>query len=136
VCNEPWEIQVINCLAVNHKNIELMLAAAQSDGRVDYRACTPAFKEVLTLSRKVFDGKLFPAISPHHANSPFAFTIGIIHPLYITTLNCADASVSHEAVDMLTSKHWKEGAWDSLVMARIAREQLEGSLHGPGHVVR
>lgn len=113
-----------------------MLAAAQSDGRVDYRAFTPFFKDVLTLSRKVFEGKLFPAISPYYASSPFAFTIGIIHPLYMTALNCADAPMSQEALDLLASRHWKEGAWDSLVMARIAREQLKGSKHGPDYVVR
>jgi hypothetical protein len=135
VCNEPWETQAIICLATNHKHIEIMLAAAQSDCRVGYRAFTSAFKEVLALSRKVFEGKLFPAISPYYANSPFAFPIGIIHPLYIKALNCADASVCQEALDLLASRHWKKGAWDSLVMARIMREQLKESKCGPSYII-
>ena len=126
---ELREILAINCVAANHKKVETMLAAAQRDGTVNYQASTPNFREVVMFSRKVYEAKLFPATSPYHANSPFAFTIGIIHPLYITAVNCVDPSVCQDAIEMLSSRHWKEGAWDSLVMANIAREQLAAQQH-------
>lgn len=124
ICHEPRELQAIDCVAVNHKKIETMLEAAQGDGTVEYQASAPAFREVLRLSRKVFEADGFPLTSPYYAKSPFSFTIGIIHPLYITAMNCDDLSVCQEAIDMLSSRHWKEGAWDSFMMANIAREQL------------
>jgi hypothetical protein len=119
---EPRDILAINCVAVNHKTIETMLAAAQPNGTVKYCPFTLNFREVVRCSRKVYESKLFPPTSPYYANSPFAFTIGIIHPLYITAVNCADSSIRQEAIDMLASLHWKEGVWDSLVMANIAKE--------------
>jgi hypothetical protein len=122
--NGPQEIQAIDSVAANYEKIKTMLEAAQSDGTVDYQASTPDFRQILTLSKKVFEAKDFPGTSPFYVGSPFAFPFGIIHPLYITALHCIDPSVCQEALDILTSRHWKEGAWDSLVMGNIAGEQL------------
>lgn len=80
---EPRDILAINCVAANHKTIETMLAAAQPNGTVKYCPYTLNFREVVACSRKVYNSKLFPPTSPYYANSPFAFTIGIIHPLYM-----------------------------------------------------
>lgn len=120
----PRDILAINCVSANYKKIETMLAAAQANGTVKYRSFTLGFKEVVLFCRKVYEAELFAPESPYHANSPFAFTIGIIHPLYITAVNCFDSSVRHEAIEMLSSRHWKEGAWDSIVMTNIAKEVL------------
>ena len=122
--HEPREILAFDTVAANYVKIKTMLAAAQSDGTTDYQAATADFREALTLSKMVFEAKGFPGTSLLYVNSPFAFPFGIIHPLYITALNCIDPSVCQEALDILTSRHWKEGAWDSLVMANIARDQL------------
>ena len=122
--HEPREILAFHTVAANYVKIKTMLAAAQSDGTTDYQAATADFREALTLSKMVFEAKGFPGTSLLYVNSPFAFPFGIIHPLYITALNCINPSVCQEALDILTSRHWKEGAWDSLVMANIARDQL------------
>ena len=121
---KAWEKQAIKYVAVNHKKIQTMLLAIQADGTVDYRAFTPAFQELLTLARRLYEEAGFPESSPFVDDSPFAFTWGTIHPLYITALHCNDVSVCREAIEILSSRHWRDGGWDSFVMANIARREL------------
>lgn len=53
----------------------------------------------------------------------FSFYAGVIHPLYIVAINCRDFSVAQEAISLLSTTPWREGAWDSAVMARIAERK-------------
>jgi hypothetical protein len=121
---EPTASLAANIVAVDHIKLEIMLVASQADGTVDYQASTPAFKKILRLSDVVIEDEGFPTASPFHLSSPFAFINGIIHPLYVAALKCEDVLVCQSAIDILYSRHWKEGAWDSFVMGNIARRKL------------
>lgn len=123
-CTDLEEILAAKVVAVNHKKLDIMLSASRADGTANYQASTPAFKGILKLSQMVVEDKSFPSSSRFHISSPFAFVNGIIYPLYVTALNCEDVLVCQEAIDMLSSRHWKEGAWDSFVMGDIARRKL------------
>jgi len=60
----------------------------------------------------------------------FAFCFGFIHPLSFTAVKCQDRGICEEALKLLRDKPWREGAWDSAVMARIAwrrRQEWDGS---------
>ena len=52
---------------------------------------------------------------------PFAFVPGAISPLYVVAVKCKDRNFREKAVSLLEELPWKEGAWNSAVMARIAR---------------
>jgi Fungal Zn(2)-Cys(6) binuclear cluster domain/Fungal specific transcription factor domain len=121
---EPTASLAANIVTVDHIKLEIMLVASQADGTMDYQSSTPAFKKILRLSDVVIEDEGFPTASPFHLNSPFAFINGIIHPLYVTALNCEDVLVCQKAIDILYSRHWKEGAWDSFVMGNIARSKF------------
>jgi hypothetical protein len=57
----------------------------------------------------------------------FSFCMGIIEPLFFVATRCHDAAVAEQALDLLTTNAWREGAWDSAAMAKIAvrrRRQL------------
>lgn len=58
--------------------------------------------------------------------SPFAFTVGAIQPLYATATFCQDGALREEAIVLLERRPWREGAWDSSTMARIARAKTAG----------
>ena len=90
-------------VSLNHKKIESMLLVVEADGTVNSEAFTPAFKEVLTLAQSVLEDDGFLISSSFFVNLSFAFTSGIIHPLCITAINCTNASVCQEAIDLLSS---------------------------------
>lgn len=54
----------------------------------------------------------------------FSFFGGVIQPLYFTAIHCVDCSIKDRAVALLAENPWREGAWDSSVMARIARRKI------------
>lgn len=54
----------------------------------------------------------------------FSFFAGIIHPLFVVAVNCRNLSASQEAVSLLSTTPWREGAWDSCSMARIAGRKI------------
>lgn len=54
----------------------------------------------------------------------FSFYTGIIQPLYVIAIHCRNLSVCREAVSLLSTSPWREGAWDSASMARIAERKI------------
>jgi hypothetical protein len=54
----------------------------------------------------------------------FSFFAGIIHPLFFVAITCRKLSLAQEAVLLLSSKPWREGAWDSATMAGIAEKKI------------
>ena len=54
----------------------------------------------------------------------FSFYAGVIEPLYMTAIQCTDAKVCREAIHLLSSPPWREGAWDSAQMARMAERKV------------
>ena len=55
----------------------------------------------------------------------FSFYAGVIQPLYLTAIVCQDVEISRDAITLLSSSPWREGAWDSAAMARIAARRVE-----------
>ena len=55
--------------------------------------------------------------------SILAFAVGAIQPLFLVATKCEDVGMRMEAVKMLEEQPWREGAWDSVVMAGIARRR-------------
>ncbi|KAL8739813.1 MAG: hypothetical protein Q9190_007418, partial [Brigantiaea leucoxantha] len=54
----------------------------------------------------------------------FSFFAGVIQPLYYTAIKSRDREVVHKAIELLETEPWREGAWDSAVMARIASRKV------------
>ena len=60
---------------------------------------------------------------PDPANiSILAFVAGAIQPLYLAATHSPDEQVRQKAVDLLENRPWREGAWDSAAMARLAKK--------------
>ena len=51
----------------------------------------------------------------------FTFNEGIIQPLYFTAVKCQNSAIADEAIELLSSRPWRESAWDSSTMAKIAQ---------------
>lgn len=59
-------------------------------------------------------------------DATFSFYSGIIQPLYLTVVKCPDAGIASEAIHLLSSSPWREGASESSAMARIASNIRKG----------
>ena len=50
----------------------------------------------------------------------FTLYVGIIPPLFMTATKCQNPQLRTEAIALLRTRPWREGAWDSVAMARVA----------------
>ncbi|KAL9596780.1 MAG: hypothetical protein Q9219_005570 [cf. Caloplaca sp. 3 TL-2023] len=57
----------------------------------------------------------------HHHRQIFSFFAGLIQPLYFTAIKCLDRETALKAIELLEMEPWREGSWDSAVMAKTAR---------------
>ena len=80
---------------------------------------SPANRKALLLAVGENAGELDPNSIPL-----FAFVAGAIQPVYFTAVKCGDLKMCEMAVSMLEEVPWREGAWNSAVMANIARRQM------------
>ena len=55
----------------------------------------------------------------------FSFYAGVIQPLYMLAIYCRDLELCQGAVTLLEEKPWREGAWDSFSMAKMAKVKIE-----------
>lgn len=110
---------------------------SQPCGTEKYRELTPIFRQILDLAKIL----LCPATAESRADLMrailvnswetdsgdlrlFAFVAGVIQPLHMVADKCVDVTLCEEALELLEDMPWREGAWDSAVMASIARRRL------------
>ena len=53
----------------------------------------------------------------------FTITTGIIRALYYTAVHSADDGTSRKAIALLDESSWREAAWESKTIARMARKR-------------
>ncbi|KAI4209428.1 MAG: hypothetical protein LQ351_007657 [Letrouitia transgressa] len=99
---------------------------------------TPAFAQILVLAK----GLLRPASPVNRLDileaililsredsiekmTLFSFFSGTIQPLFFTATKCRDHFMCIEAIELLREEPWREGAWSSAALARIATRKLE-----------
>ena len=102
---------------------------------------TPSFSHIIAEARNVLQpaspanrSALLAAVSANSGELDscciplLAFVSGAIQPLYLTAVGCEDSAMCEMAVSMLENEPWREGAWNSAAMARIARRHMREKL--------
>ena len=123
--------QRIAVLRINYEtNIMILTACLQPSDQQFYAGYEVEFRKIVALAKSVVG----PTNDPEHivaANNGdqdpdplFSFYVGVIQPLYFTAINCQNLDVCQEAISLLSFSPWREGAWDSATMARIAARRL------------
>ena len=95
------------------------------------------FRNIVTLAKAVVRPRkdierIVAANNRKNPLSVFSFYIGVIRPLYFTAIKCQNMDVCREAIALLSSSPWREGAWDSATMARIAARRVQEVEEGYG----
>jgi hypothetical protein len=115
--------------------ILIIRSAASYRFRSEYREHIGVFRWILKTARPLIqpvnlltDDVLFvhepQTKATTSAMSLFAFIFGMIEPLYFVAIMSPIKSIAIEAIELLTNKPWREGAWDSAALGAIARRTL------------
>ena len=109
-CLQPSDQQIYANHEINFRNI-ITLA----------RSIVGSTSDVVKLKVEHMVGANRRGINPAPM---FSFYSGVIQPLYFTAINCQNLDICQEAIALLSSSPWREGAWDSATMARIAARRV------------
>ncbi|KAL8709906.1 MAG: hypothetical protein Q9220_005356 [cf. Caloplaca sp. 1 TL-2023] len=143
---EPEDPHRITVLRINRKVTTMMLATyLEPHEDLYYAQTTSQFWQIVSLATLILRPEtpdmhhhLIQAVQSNnaarhhgafheapHERQIFAFFNGLIQPLYFTAIKCRDKSTAVRAIELLEMEPWREGAWDSKAMARIARRKME-----------
>ena len=128
----------ISLMRMNYFSTLIGLSAfLQTSPTHTLRASRPSFSQMLDEARKILHPAtpanrraLLLAVAANSAEldpsgmSLFAFVAGAIQPVYFAAVKCEDPILCERAVSMLEEVPWREGAWNSAIMAQIARRNM------------
>lgn len=112
---------------INH----IMLSGTFFKTETAYDAFLPEFTAIITLAGKV----LTYLTASHQADEPrFSVDIGIVPAIFLVASRCRFDHVRRPALEMLFSCNLREGIWDALAVAHVAKWlrslELEGLAEG------
>ena len=123
-------------MRMNHTIARIAFGAClHEDEEQVFRAHLPDFRSIVSLAKTVIrpmddlvKARVQRIVAANNAGvnpvAVFSFYAGVIEPLYMTAIQCTDAKVCREAIHLLSSPPWREGAWDSAQMARMAERKV------------
>ncbi|KAK0112525.1 hypothetical protein ONS96_001761 [Cadophora gregata f. sp. sojae] len=119
-------------LQVQARVSNIMLAGTFFTTECEYDIFLPEFNDVVNLSESIL-----PYIqSTYNGTAPrFNVDIGIVAALFLVGSRCRDDPIRQRAIDMLFAANYREGIWDALAVAHVARwlRSLEVKDVEPGH---
>ena len=136
-----YEVHRITLMKMNYMTTLISCTACICpDNTRHYKECESDFRKVVSYARTIllpdddqttelikriiFVNNHSPATDCHrgHPWAYFALHVGLIPPLFFTAVKCGNVSICDEALQLLSTRLWREGPWDSLTMARLARK--------------
>ena len=123
-------------MKINHAITRIGFAAClQENEEQAFLAMLPAFRSIVAFAKIVVrpmddlvKARIQRVVAANNAGinpvAVFSFYAGVIQPLYMTAIQCTDVKLCREAIDLLSSPPWREGAWDSATMARMAEQKI------------
>lgn len=123
----PEDVHQITVMMINHRVISMILGSVtEADETKYYRAMDPSFEKIVSLSSTL----LFPVnvmttqgVFPT-SKDVFSFIEGVIRSLHFTAIKCGNLKICREAIALLKTSPWREGAWESASMAKIAEKKV------------
>lgn len=123
------ESQRATTLMIYHRVLTLRLNASfQASEEEFYRTSETDFNYIISMSTSLLrpiDATIgFRGSGNERSRGLFLFECSIIYPLYFTAIHCQDPEIQKEALSLLSTSPFREGAWDSATMARIAERRI------------
>lgn len=121
-------------LLAQTKISHIMLSGTFFKTETAYDIFLPEFTAILDLAEKILPF----LISTHRSVEPrFSIDIGVVPGIFLVASRCRFDDVRKRAIDMLFSCQLREGIWDALAVAHVAKwlRSLEREGLGQGEVV-
>ncbi|KAG4433935.1 hypothetical protein IFR05_010580 [Cadophora sp. M221] len=105
-------------LQVQARVSNIMLAGTFFTTECEYDIFLPEFNDVVNLSESIlpYIQSTYNGTAPH-----FNVDIGIVAALFLVGSRCRDDPIRQRAIDMLFTSNYREGIWDALAVAHVAR---------------
>ena len=100
-------------LAALCKSSQIALVGALDTDNCSFDDHLPEFQELVSISRLIIDAK------KGFSQSEFSFELGIIPGLHMVAKWCRDRTIRRQAIALLRRYDFREGVWDSLMMAEM-----------------
>lgn len=130
-CQIPDD-RVLPLLHEYHTMTTIMVAVCLSPDESIYDSCTDQFVFLISQSAKMWEMRssmLAPRPQKrfrNHMDMPRSLVdVGWIPPLYYTALKCRSHRVRLHAIRLIESTSHREGMWDSIIAACVARKVME-----------
>lgn len=108
-----WRVVVKIFLSVNH-----------TDAEETWDQFQPEFNTIVTLAEALVEPS-YIANTSCKGNASFSFHLGILSPLFLTSIRCRDPIIRRRAVHILSSSRRCEGIWDSHLAAKVAGHVID-----------
>ncbi|MCJ1254591.1 hypothetical protein MMC24_002406 [Lignoscripta atroalba] len=130
------ELHRAKFMIINHKITSMVLAATfQPDEEAVYREFEGNFDQIISLATSLLrpvNVMINSKVSRLSRESDavfdplgmFSFTASLIRALYFTAIKTRNRSTCQKAISLLSVSPWREGAWDSAAMAKIAERKV------------
>ncbi|KAG7006859.1 hypothetical protein G7Y79_00012g031950 [Physcia stellaris] len=131
------EVDSLGRIAVMKMNwtiCHILLHTLLVESRWIYRKYEADFSKVLTLAASVIRPmndlarlKIQRIVTANNRGchpGTFSLHAGLIAPIYYTAIKCRNLKICQDALTLLSEDPWREGAWESLIMATIAEPQI------------
>lgn len=107
----------VTSLQLRFMSSRFALSTTLSTDQLIYDERIEEVKEILRLAK----------ILQSHSSSKgeFAFDLGYIPQLYVMAIKCRDRNLRREAIQLLCSRSWREGVWDSKLAGSMAIALME-----------
>jgi len=118
---KPQDHANATTLRISHLTSWIFIQTYHNMYQTSYDHYTPQFLHILELATAAME---FSAEKNCHGGMRVAFDIGTIQPLHFLALRCRDRSIRRRAIALL-EQAGREGVWDGVSMAAIARFVME-----------
>ncbi|KAE9375156.1 hypothetical protein N431DRAFT_334397 [Stipitochalara longipes BDJ] len=108
-----WRVAARIFLSVKHTDAEEAWDQFQGD-----------FNTIVTLSEALIESSNVTNTS-YRTTPSFSFHLGILSPLFLTTIRCRDPIIRRRAVHLLSSSRRCEGIWDSHLACKVAKHVID-----------
>lgn len=123
----PEELHRITVLRINHQVMSIILGSVlEADEVRYYRALDSSFEQIVSLSATLLlpvNVMRNPVVFPT-AKDIFSFCEGVIQSLYFVAVKCVNLTICRKAISLLETPPWREGAWESGSMMKIAKRKV------------
>ncbi|KAF2093268.1 hypothetical protein NA57DRAFT_48940 [Rhizodiscina lignyota] len=113
-----------NLLRIHWRTIFIWLSVCLSVEETALDLHFPDFKEIVRLAGILID-QSDPASKNHGSETrQFSFEMGLIPPLYYTTIKCRNPSIRRQSLALMGRVPRREGMWSAHIAAKVAQQVI------------